>query len=390
MKTTANLVAAVVGTGFIGAVHIDAIRRLGVEIAGVVGSSAERAAAKAEQFGVARSYASFEQMLEDPRVDVVHITSPNHQHAHQAEAALLAGKHVVCEKPLALTSRETDHLRRTAQKTGKVAAVNFNIRFYPQVHEMRARIANGAVGRPNLIMGSYLQDWLLRDTDWNWRAEREKGGSLRVVGDIGSHWFDLATFITGRRIEAVMAELPTFIAVRKKPRGPVETFSGAGGGLTTDVDIGSEDAAIVMLRFEGGARGVMTASQVSAGRKNGITVEISGSEASLAWIGERPDELWIGHRDSANEVLLRDPGLLTPGAAMITALPGGHAEGFENGFKAMYRAIYQDVLAGSPSATPAYATFEDGHEEALIVEAVERSARTGQWTTIDRQQQETV
>jgi predicted dehydrogenase len=384
LKAISDLAAAVVGTGFIGAVHIDSIRRLGAEVAGIVGSSAARAEEKARQFGVPRAYADFDAMLEDPRIDIVHITSPNDEHPAQAEAALRAGKHVVCEKPLSLTSQQTNRLRKVAAETGLVAAVNFNIRFYPQVHEMRARIRDGSTGKPYLVTGTYLQDWLLRDTDWNWRAENERGGQSRVVGDVGSHWFDLASFVTGQRIVAVMAELPTFIPVRKRPTGPVESFSGATGGATTDVKMSSEDAAIIMVRFENGARGVVTASQVSAGRKNAITLEINGAGCSLAWAGERPDELWIGHRDRANEMLLRDPSLLSPEAAAIAALPGGHAEGFENGFRAMYKAVYQDVAAGRPSANPAYATFEDGHEEALIVEAVAESARTGQWTNVDR------
>jgi len=384
MQSISDLSAAVVGTGFIGAVHIDAIRRLGARVAGVVGSSAQRAEEKARQFGVERGYGSFEEMLADASVDVVHITSPNDDHPAQAEAALKAGKHVVCEKPLALSSVQTDRLRKIATETGLVAAVNFNIRFYPHVHEMRERIRNGSTGKVYLVTGCYLQDWLLRDTDWNWRAETERGGGLRVVGDIGSHWFDLATFVTGQKVSMVMAELPTFIPVRKRPTGPVETFSGNAAGETTDVTMSSEDAGIIMLRFENGAVGVVTVSQVSAGRKNGITMEINGADTSLAWAGERPDELWIGHRSRPNELLLRDPGLLSPEAASVAALPGGHAEGFENGFRAMYRAVYADILAGRPSARPSYATFEDGHEEALIVEAVERSARSGQWTAIDR------
>ena len=382
MKAISDLGAAIVGTGFIGAVHIDSIRRLGATITGIVGSSAARAEEKARHFGVRRAYASYDEMLADPAVDVVHITSPNDDHPAQAEAALRAGKHVVCEKPLALTSADTRRLRDLARETGLVAAVNFNIRFYPLAHEMRARIANGSTGKPYLVTGAYLQDWLLKDTDWNWRAETGRGGDLRVVGDIGSHWFDLAGFVTGSKIIEVIAELPTFIKTRKRPKGPVETFSGAGGGDTTDVTMTSEDAAIIMVRFDNGARGMVTASQISAGRKNGITLEISGADSSLAWAGEHPDELWIGHRDRPNELLLRDPGLLSPEARAIAALPGGHAEGFENGFRAMYRAVYADIAAGKPSPHPAYATFEDGHEEALIVEAVAASACTGQWTKV--------
>lgn len=382
-----DLTAAVVGTGFIGGVHIDAIRRLGVTISGVVGSSAVRAEEKANQFGVARAYISFDEMLEDPAVDVVHITSPNDAHPAQVEATLRAGKHVVCEKPLALSSVETNRLRKLAADTGLIAAVNYNIRFYAQAHEMRARITGGSTGAPYLVTGSYLQDWLLRDTDWNWRAETGRGGALRVVGDIGSHWFDLACFVTGQKIVAVMAELPTFIPVRKRPSGPIETFAGAGDSPTEAVKMSSEDAAVILVRFENGARGVVTASQVSAGRKNGITIEVNGASSSVAWAGERPEELWIGHRDRPNEVLLRDPSLLSQDAAKIASVPGGHAEGFENTFRAMYQAVYADIIAGAPSKSPAYATFEDGHFEALIVEAVAESARLGQWVSLPKTNQ---
>jgi predicted dehydrogenase len=384
MKPLPELSAAVVGTGFIGAVHIDSIRRLGVTIAGIVGSSAERTKNKAHEFGVRHAYASYAEMLTDPSVGVVHITSPNDEHPTQAEAALKAGKHVICEKPLALTSADTDRLRKIAADTGLVAAVNFNIRFYPQVQEMRSRIRHGEIGSPFLIVGSYLQDWLLYDTDWNWRVETKRGGDLRVVGDIGSHWFDLATFVSGQPIVEVAAELPTFLPVRKRPVGPIETFANSGLGATTDVTIGSEDAALILLRFREGARGALIASQVSAGHKNGITIEINGARSSLSWKGERPDELWIGHRSKPNELLMRDPSLLSPDAAAVAALPGGHGEGFENSFKAMYRAVYADIATGKPSKDPAYATFDSGHEEALIIEAVAESARTGRWTAVNR------
>jgi predicted dehydrogenase len=373
--------AAIVGTGFIGAVHFDALRRLGVPVAGILGSSPSRSAEKATEWGVARAYRDYAELLADGSVDVVHITSPNDRHFAQAKGALLAGKHVVCEKPLAMTSSETRELAALAELTGLVAAVNFNVRFYPHVHEMRERILGGSTGRPYLVTGSYLQDWLLHDTDWNWRVEGERGGALRVVGDVASHWFDLASFVTGQRIVEVMAELTNFVPVRRRPVGEVATFSAASGE-TVDFAVASEDAASILLRFDGGARGVVTASQVSAGRKNAISIEVNAAESSLAWEGERPDELWIGHRSTPNELSLRDPALLGPSAAAIAGLPGGHAEGFENAFKALYASIYADVAAGGPSADSLYATFADGHHEALIVEAVAKSARTGTWVTV--------
>jgi predicted dehydrogenase len=239
-----------------------------------------------------------------------------------------------------------------------------------------------------LITGSYLQDWLLRDTDWNWRLEDDQGGALRAVGDIGAHWIDLMTFVTGRHVESVMADLTTFIPVRQKPVRPVETFSRESGGETVPVEMHTEDAASILLRFEGGVRGAVTVSQISAGRKNHLSFEIDGSESALAWVGERPDELWLGQRDRPNELLFRDPGLLTPPAAALASVPGGHAEGFENTFRELYRAVYRAVAEGGPSAEPAYPTFADGHEEALIADAIAASAREGRWIDVDRRDPE--
>jgi predicted dehydrogenase len=374
--------AAVVGTGFIGIVHLDALRRLGIEVVGVVGSSPERVREKARTQALPEPYESFEAMLADPRVDVVHITSPNDLHQPQARAALEAGKHVICEKPLGMDSSETAELLRLAEHSGLVHAVNFNIRFYPQIREARERVAAGALGDVRLVTGAYLQDWLLRDTDWNWRLEDERGGALRAVGDIGSHWIDLMTHVTGQHVEAVMADLTTFLPVRQRPVGPVETFGMGGAGETVPVEIRTEDTASILLRFDGGARGAFTVSQLSPGRKNALTFQLDGAESGLAWNGERPEELWIGHRERPNELLLRDPALLTPGAAALTSVPGGHAEGFENTFRELYRAVYRAVETGGPPPEPDYPTFADGHEAAVIGEAIAASAREGRWAQV--------
>jgi predicted dehydrogenase len=381
-----RLRAAVVGTGFIGMVHVEALRRLGVEVTGIVGSSPERVREKARTHPLPEPYESYDALLADPRVDVVHITSPNDLHHPQAKAALAAGKHVVCEKPLGLDSAQTGELLRLARASGLVHAVNFNIRFYAQCREARERVAAGSLGDVRLVTGSYLQDWLMRDTDWNWRLEHERGGALRAVADIGSHWIDLMTYITGRRVASVMADLTTFIPLRRQPVGPVETFStdAAAASETVPREIHTEDTASVLLRFAGGARGAVTVSQLSAGRKNALSFEIDGSRSALAWMGERPDELWIGHRDEPNQLLLRDPALLTPAAAAVASVPGGHAEGFENTFRELYRAVYRAVAAGGPPDEPDYPTFADGHDEALIGEAIAASARDGRWTDVDR------
>ena len=371
MRDIREIKAAVVGTGFIGVVHVEALRRLGVEITGVVGSSPERAAEKARAAGLPAPYPSFEAMLDDPAVDVVHLTTPNHLHYDEVRAVLAAGKHVICEKPLAMNSEETGELCRLAEDSGLVHAVNFNIRFYAQNQAARARVQAGEIGDVRLISGGYLQDWLLYDTDWNWRLDPAAGGSLRAVGDIGSHWLDLVTFITGRHVEAVMADLTTFITVRRQPTGPVETFT-ASSGETVDTPMETEDSAGILLRLTGGARAIATVSQVSAGRKNRLSWEIDGSEAALSWHSEAPEELWVGHRDRPNELLLREAG----------DYPPGHAEGFPDTFKHLYRAVYRAVAAGGPPDEPDYPTFVDGHEEALIGDAIALSHAEQRWVNV--------
>ena len=376
--------AGVIGTGFIGPAHVEALRRLGVEVVAVAGSSPERAAKKAQHLHISRSYGSVEEMLADPRIDVVHITSPNHLHFPHAQAALLAGKHVVCEKPLALNSHESGELVKLAKERKLVNAVNFNIRYYPLNHHARALVKKGELGDIYMVQGSYLQDWLLLSTDWNWRLDSEAGGDMRTIPDVGSHWLDLTTFITGLEIESVLADFQTFIPVRHRPTGPVETFSGKLQTVTDYIEqpIRTEDYASVLIRYEGGARGVMTVSQMSAGRKNRLYYEISGSQSAIAWDGESPNEMWVGHRDRPNELLLKDPALLEPEARRFAFYPGGHGEGFPDTFKALYHAVYGYLSVGDFDAAPDFPTFEDGHRELIVGEAILRSAREGRWINI--------
>jgi predicted dehydrogenase len=373
--------AAVVGTGFIGVVHVEALRRLGIEIAGVVGSSPERAA---EKPGLPEPYESFEAMLADERVDVVHLTTPNHLHHPQVKAVLSAGKHVVCEKPLALTSTESAELLELAEASGLVHCTNYNIRFYPLCHEARARIRRGDLGRVWNAHGRYIQDWLHQSTDWNWRLDPEVGGSLRAVADIGTHWLDLTGWITGRRVKAVLADLFTVHEVRHVPTGSVETYGDAGDVERVDRDMATEDVAHILLRYEDGSRGQVTISQVSAGRKNHLSFEVDGSKGALAWDSDRNEELWLGHRDRPNELVARDPGLLDATTRAISDLPGGHADGFTDTFKQLYRAVYRAVEAGAMPAEPDFPTFADGHEEILLCDAIAASAETGNWTEVRR------
>jgi predicted dehydrogenase len=378
MKKMSEVRAGVVGTGFIGVVHVDALRRLGVEVTGVVGSSPERAQAK----GVAPVYDSFEALLDDDQVDVVHLTTPNHLHYPQVKQALAAGKHVVCEKPLATTAEESAELVELAEGSGLVHCTNFNIRFYPMNQEARTRIHAGELGEIWNVHGGYLQDWLARPTDWNWRLEPEKAGELRAVGDIGSHWLDLTQWLTGQHVVEVLADLGTAIPVRRRPMGEVETFASAADVEREDAEMATEDLAHILVRYERGARGSLVLSQVATGRKNSIRYEVDGSRAALAWEGERHEELWIGHRDAPNEVLLRNPGLLTPEAAQWTHLPVAHAEGFASTFRELYRAVYADVARGGPSDEPNYPTFRDGHLENVLGDAIALSHRERRWVEV--------
>src|SRR6476646_4574575 len=371
--------SADIGTGFIGTVHVEQLRRIGVDVRGVLGSTPDRGAARADALSVRRAYASLDEVLADPAVDVVHVTSPNHLHVPQASAILDAGKHVVCEKPLAMTAAESAGLVARADGSGLVNAVNFNIRFYPLHQHMREVLAAGGLGEVRFVTGHYFQDWLFHDTDWNWRLEPDKGGALRAVGDIGSHWLDLMAFVSGQPIVSVMADLATFVTDRQEPTGPVETFSTDRSANTVTRPMGTEDAATLLLRFANGARGSVAVSQISAGRQNSLHWEIDGADGAAWWDSETPDHLWLGHRDAPNELFLRDPALMNEAGTAAAALPGGHVEGFGDTFGALFRAIYADVLVGHPSADPPYADFAAGHDEMLVNDAIARSAAEGRW-----------
>lgn len=382
MSEFSNIGAAVIGTGFIGSVHIGALRRLGIAVQGVLGSSPQRGAARAAELGVARAYASLDELLGDPKVQVVHVASPNHAHYQQVKQILSAGRHVVCEKPLSMTSRQSGEMVELARNSGCIAAVCYNIRFSPLNQQARGMMINGDLGEVRLVTGAFHQDWLALDTDWNWRLETDQGGVLRSVGDIGTHWVDLTSFITGQRAKSVFAELSTFIPERKKPLGPVETFAAVGDAETETRKIDTDDAAMIMIRYANGARGLMSTSQISHGRKSTLSWEIAGSVASAAWNSETPEQLWIGHRREPNQILLRDPSLMNDMGAGASSLPGGHMEGFADTFYVFFRQVYGDVASGSRQPASTYASFEDGHYEMLFCDAVLQSAKSGAWADV--------
>ncbi len=388
----ADVNVGVIGTGFMGVAHTEALRRLGVNVVGVVGSSPERARAKAAVANLPRVYDSVDHLVADPAVHAVHVTSPNHVHADHALAALAAGKQVVCEKPLGVSSAESADLVARAAQGDLVNAVCFNIRHYPHNQHAAALVAGGAVGEPRFVTGGYHQDWLLLETDWNWRLDASRQGTLRAVADIGSHWLDLVQFVAGRRISEVFADLHTFIRERNHPVGDVETFAAAA--VAADAErvrepMASDDAAGILLRLEGGARGLCSVSQVSAGRKNCVDWELNGSSASLGWASENPEYLWIGHLDRPNELLNKDPSLMTPQGAAAVAYPAGHVEGYPDTFRALFAAVYGDIVAGGPSPEPVYPTFADGHDAMLVGEAITESARSGTWAPVRRSDQST-
>src|SRR5258708_33790345 len=375
-------VAAVVGAGFVGKAHIEALRRLPVTVRGTLVSLGQRSAAAAKALGLERAYKSVEEIAADPEVTVVHVCTPNYVHFEQTARLLRAGKHVLCEKPLAMDSRESATLVTLATETNRVGGGAHNLRYYPLCQQARALIESGAIGQVKLVHGGFLQDWLTYPTDWNWRLESKLGGELRAVSDIGTHWLDLIQWITGQKVEELCADLATIVPVRHKPRGHVESFSSAKGVPTDEIPIETDDYASVLVHLDHGAKGVFTVSQVSAGRKCKLHFEINGTEGSLGCNPEDPNTMWIGHRTQANEILIKDPSLLAPSAGRYAAYPGGHADGDPDTFVQHFHDYYNYLDAGDFKAPRKFPTFATGHEELILCEAIQKSAQDRAWTKL--------
>ena len=375
-----------VGAGFVGPHHVDAVRRLGfVDIVAVAGSTEESGRRKAEALGARRGYGSYQALIDDPDVHVVHNATPNYLHYEVTSAALARGKHVVSDKPLAMTAEQSKRLVDQARRAGVVTAVTFNYRGNPLVQQARLAVARGDIGTPHFVHGYYLQDWLLKDTDYSWRLDPEKGGASSALGDIGSHWCDLAQHVTGRTITHVLGDITTVVPQRKKPRGSREAFAAGGAEAVDLVDIIVEDLASVLVRFDNGAKGSFSAGQVCGGHKNDLVLEVCGSDASIRWRQEHQNELWVGHRDRANEVLQKDPSLIDGDVRGYAHLPGGHQEAWADAFCNLMRDIYGCIAAGKPyrPLPAAVASFEDGYRANRIVEAILDSARKGGvWTAV--------
>ncbi|KQX99498.1 dehydrogenase [Rhodanobacter sp. Root480] len=378
---------ALVGPGFIAAHHIDAVRRLGnVEVVGLAGSSLASAQKRARELGVGHAYTDYHELLADPAVQVVHNTTPNHLHREISLAALRAGKHVISDKPLASNLQESRELHEAARDAGVAHVVTFNYRSHALVQQARAMIAKGKLGAPVFVHGCYLQDWLTDDTTYSWRLDPKRGGASSALGDIGSHWCDLAEHVTGARITAVLADLYTAVPVRHVAAAPTRAFAKAKAAPRRDVKITSEDTASVLLRFDNGARGCVTVGQVLPGHKNDLRLEVNGRLASLAWRQENPNELWIGHHDRANAVLSRDPALLDSAARGYAHLPAGHPEAWSDAFRNLIADAYAWIRkGGTPQTKPAaLPTFADGYRNALVIDAMLKShAAGGAWQNVE-------
>jgi len=376
-----RLRAGVIGTGFIGPVHIEALRRLGVQVVALcdLPDRVEQAAAK---LGIPQAFSDYRRMLRSPDIDVVHIASPNRFHCQMALAAVGAGKHCICEKPLAMNTAETARIVRQARAAGVVFAVNYNVRFYPAVLQLRQLIARGELGEIIHVNGSYFQDWLFKDTDYNWRLLPKEGGNLRAVADIGTHWMDTVSFILGARIRDVLADLATWHKTRQRPLGEIQTFVQTESKQRyAAYPVKTEDSASVLLRFDNGARGNLAVSQVAAGRKNSIRFEIYGSRKSAWWCSEQPEMLHFGNRDTPNEIAIRGAAGFNSDVAPYLDYPAGHVEGFPDTFKMLFRSVY-GAIAGGKSEEGIFATAEDGHREVAVCEAISVSHRTRRWQPV--------
>lgn len=385
MKT---IKAGVIGTGFIGPAHIEAIRRIGnAEVVAICSIDDASAKAVADKYAIKKIYNDWQQIISDPEVDIIHNCTPNFLHFEINKAAILNGKHIISEKPLTISVKDSEELCRLAKENKVVNAVNFNYRFYPLIQHARLMIEKGDVGEVFLIHGNYLQDWLFYEKDYNWRLESEVSGTSRAIADIGSHWCDMVQFVAGCRIIRVFADLVTIHKTRKKPARAVQTFKSKEQediGEFENLKIDTEDAGSVLVHFDNGAHGVFTVSQVSAGRKNHFSFEIDGSRKAISWNQEEPNKLWVGARDTANQIIIKDPSLLYEEARQYAHYPGGHPEGYSDGPKNLFMKVYDFIHSGKQIGKDRteFPTFEDGYLENKIVEAILLSHKEQKWVDI--------
>ena len=377
----AHIRAGILGVGFMGAAHIEAIRRIpGAEVVAVADVDLDKAQRVATALAIPTAYGDPNDLISDPRVDIVHNCTPNGSHLALTRAALEAGKHVMSEKPLGMDSGETRALVDLAKKAVLVAAVNFGYRYFPLAQQARSAIQSGRLGSILLVHGHYLQDWLLYKHDYNWRIDRARGGTSRAVADIGSHWCDLVQHVTGRRITRVCADVIPIHKTRLRPVSEVETFAAADQVPTVETAVETEDYGAVLLELSGGIRGTFLVSQVSAGHKNALVFEVNCEQASVGWAQEEPNSLWMGYRDKANGCLVKDPSLLDEPAKKYAGYPGGHGEGYPDAIKNLLRNVYMRIA--DRSLPVEYPTFLEAHRIALLVEAILASSRKQSWVEV--------
>lgn len=383
MKT---LKSAIIGMGYISPSHIESIRRLGfAEVKGCTDADLKLAEQKARLWNIETIYKSVDEILDDPDIDVIHNCTPNYLHKEINEKVIKAGKHLFSEKPLARDSAESEILVNLLKENPDVvAAVNFNYRMNPLVQDMKDKMKAGEYGKALLVHGSYLQDWLLYDTDYNWRLDKAMSGASNTMADIGSHWMDTAQTVTGSKITKVFANLITNLPVRKKAKGMVEAFARQENQEFEDQKIDVEDAGMVMLEFENGSRGVFLVSQVSAGRKCRLDLEINGSKSSAYWNQELADRMWVGHRDEPNQEVIRNPLWMSAETQKHTGLAAGHPEGWNDAMTNNVRAFYNFIRNGKKLSEekPVFATFEEAHYIIKLVEAIVESSRKREWVEV--------
>jgi predicted dehydrogenase len=378
--------AGIIGGGMMGPIHAEALRRLGyVEVVALAEVNQELARVRADQLNIPKAYGDFRALIADPEIQVIHNCTPNAMHFEVSQAIIAARKHIISEKPLTRDSRESAELVALAAEAGVVNAIDFNYRNYPLVQQMRALVRSGRLGRLFLLHGSYLQDWLIKDTDYNWRVEVEAAGESRAVGDIGSHWFDTVQFITGDPVVEVIADLNIVHKTRKKAKQAMEGAAGErlAAADYSEVPVATEDSATILFRTRSGASGACVISEVSAGRKNRLYLEADYEDGALEWDQEEPNLLWIGRRDGPNESMIKDASLMAPDARPFSHYPGGHPEGYSEGPYNLFANVYSFIKNGG-TGIPTFSTFKDGHAERLICEAILRSARTRAWTRVSR------
>lgn len=379
---------AIVGSGFIGPAHIEALRRLGfVEVVALCDASLEHAQEKARQLNIPYAYGDVEALLAHPGIQVVHNCTPNFLHAQVNRQILKAGKHVFSEKPLCLTPKEARELEQLAREAGVVHGVSFVYRQFAMVQQAASMMRDGSAGRLFSAYGGYHQDWMLQETDFNWRVDAQQGGVSRAMADIGSHWCDTVQFVTGRRIVEVMADLAIVWPTRKASVADNSTFSERLPDADyQDIPVTTEDAGSVLFRFDDGSKGCFSVSQVSAGRKNRLHFDINASVSSLSWDQETPQQLWIGQRHRANQILGDDPSLLNRDVAGQAHFPGGHSEGWPDAFKNMMLNFYQAVLAGKmPTASERrFASFSEGANVMYIIDAIVKSHQQRRWISVEQ------